>query len=119
MAMACAARGTTRSVSWTSGAAPLVPQFAPLFGVNDNGDAEYRAVHAAARRLWAANGAHAPLVAASRAQTAFWQGQMAACRWWHSVSRMVDRALIAGETAMQFPAMAAALPPACHAPVNS
>jgi len=117
--MASAARGSTRTVRWSSGATPLTPRFAALFGSNDNGDIEYRAVHAAALRLWDADGAHAPLVAASRAQTAFWQGQMTACRWWHSVSRMIDRALVAGEIATLPLPSAEETASVCHAPVNS
>ena len=97
--MASGAHGSTRTVRWSCGAEPAVLALAPLFASNDNGDAEYRAVHAAALRLCKTHHAHASLVAASRAQTAFWQGQMTACRWWHSVARMIDRALVAGDSA--------------------
>lgn len=94
--MACAAHGSTRTVSWHSRSAPVSAVCVPLFAANDIGEAPYRAVHDAARRLWRDHGADAPFVAASRAQGAFWQGQMDACRWWHSVGRMLDRALVAG-----------------------
>ena len=95
--MACAAHGSTRTVSWHSRTAPLRPaDFTPLFAANDIGEAPYRAIHDAARRLWRDHGADAPFVAANRAQGAFWQGRMDACRWWHSVGRMLDRALLAG-----------------------
>lgn len=94
--MACAAHGSTRTVSWHSRAAPASGVFAPLFAANDIGEAPYRAVHDAARRLWRDHGIDAPLIAATRAQSAFWHGRMDACRWWHSVARMLDRALVAG-----------------------
>jgi hypothetical protein len=98
--MACAARGSLLSVSWQSGRRPDPRAAQPLFGANDNGDADYRAVTAAAQRLWRGHGQAAPAVAAQRAQAAFWQGRMASCRWWHSVARMLDRALVAGLAAV-------------------
>jgi hypothetical protein len=95
--MASAAHGSTRSVRWhNSNAHARVDAFVPLFAANDNGEAQYRAVHDAARRLWRDHGFDAPQIAANRAQSAFWQGRMDACRWWHSVARMLDRALVAG-----------------------
>jgi hypothetical protein len=94
--MACAARGSLVGVTWRSGRRPLACRAAPLFAGNDNGDIDYRAVAAAAARLWSQHGDDAPFVAAQRAQTAFWQGKMASCRWWHSTQRMLDRALVAG-----------------------
>ncbi len=95
--MACAERGSTRGVSWHTGTPPVRAALLPLFAANDNGDIDYRAISAAAARLWREHGLLAPQTAAIRAQTAFWQGQMATCRWWHSVARMLDRALVAGE----------------------
>lgn len=94
--MACAAHGSTRTVSWHSRTAPVPIVSAPLFAANDIGEAPYRAIHDAARRLWSDYGIDAPQIAANRAQSAFWQGRMDACRWWHSVARMLDRALVAG-----------------------
>lgn len=94
--MACAARGSLVGVTWRTGRKASARPGAPIFAANDNGDIDYRAVAAAAARLWAAHGDDAPLIAAQRAQTAFWQGRMASCRWWHSTQRMLDRALVAG-----------------------
>ena len=95
--MASAAQGSTRTVSWHSRSAlPHPASVRPLFAANDIGEAPYRAIHDAARRLWLGHGADAPFVAAVRAQSAFWQGRMDACRWWHSVGRMLDRAMLAG-----------------------
>lgn len=94
--MACAPRGSLITVTWHSQGQPPVGPAHPLFAANDNGDIDYRAVAAAAIRLWRDHGTDAPSQAARRAQTAFWQGQMATCRWWHSVARMLDRAVIAG-----------------------
>lgn len=94
--MACAAHGSMRTVSWHSRTAPVAVVSAPLFAANDIGEAPYRAIHDAARRLWRDHGFDAPQIAANRAQSAFWQGRMDACRWWHSVGRMLDRALVAG-----------------------
>ena len=100
--MASVAHGSIRTVSWHSPSAPLpAAEYAPLFAANDIGEAPYRAVHDAARRLWRDHGTDAPFVAANRAQGAFWQGRMDACRWWHSVGRMLDRALIAGGVGRQ------------------
>jgi hypothetical protein len=99
--MASGAHGSTRTVRWSCGVEPALPTPVPLFASNDNGNSEYRAVHAAALRLCTDHGVHASLIAASRAQAAFWQGQMTACRWWHSVTRMIDRALVAGDTGMR------------------
>ncbi|MBA4748656.1 MAG: hypothetical protein H2056_08085 [Sphingopyxis sp.] len=118
--MASAAHGSTRTVSWFSPSTPLpVANYAPLFAANDIGEAPYRAVHDAARRLWRDHGADAPFIAANRAQGAFWHGRMDACRWWHSVGRMLDRALLAGGVGRQqvFEAGLAAV--ARQAPVNS
>jgi hypothetical protein len=115
--MASGAHGSTRTVRWSCGTEALPPVLAPLFGDNDNGDIDYRAVHAAARRLWAVHGGHAPLVAAARAQSAFWQGKMTACRWWHSVARMIDRALVAGDVTARCSADGAIAPPE-HVAVN-
>lgn len=103
--MACAARGSLVTVTWTSRRKPVPCPGAPIFAANDNGDIDYRAVAAAAQRLWVNHGDQAPYVAAQRAQTAFWQGKMASCRWWHSIQRMLDRALVAG--AVLTPAVAA------------
>ena len=94
--MVCAARGSMTGSRWHRGCLPAVPHACPLFGANDNGDIDYRAVTAASERLWRDHGSDAPYVAAARAQSAFWQGRMATCRWWHSVGRMLGRALIAG-----------------------
>jgi hypothetical protein len=101
MAMACAAHGSTRTVSWHSRSTPVLFVSAPLFAANDIGEAPYRAIHDAARRLWRDHGVDALQIAANRAQSAFWQGRMDACRWWHSVARMLDRALIAGRNPLQ------------------
>lgn len=116
--MASAAHGSTRTVRWSCGADHAVVASAPLFAVNDNGDTDYRAVHAAALRLWKDHAGHASLVAAARAQSSFWQGQMTSCRWWYSVARMIDRALIAGQTGTR-PAYATDFATVTEIPVNS
>jgi hypothetical protein len=118
--MACAAQGSTRTVSWHSGTAPLRPAgYAPLFAANDIGEAPYRAIHDAARRLWRDHGVDAPFVAASRAQSAFWQGRMDACRWWNSVGRMLDRAMVAGGNRLHAAADPHAVAVVRQVPVNS
>lgn len=95
--MASSARGAFGRVSWHRGTvAPASEILTPVFAVNDNGDIDYRAVAAAAARLWRDFGSHSSQLASLRAQTAFWQGRMASCRWWHSVARMLDRAMLAG-----------------------
>lgn len=99
--MACAAHGSTRMVSWHTRTAPLPAVCTPLFANNDIGEAHYRAIHDAAHRLWRDHRFEAPLIAAAQAQSAFWQGNMDACRWWHRVGRMLDRALEAGSVAMR------------------
>lgn len=96
--MSCVGRGTVRGISWHTGAVVPARALAPLFAANDNGDADYRALTAAAARLWRDFDADAAQVAAHRAQAAFWQGRMASCRWWHSVARAFDRALLAGHS---------------------
>ena len=118
--MASAAQGSTRTVSWHSGSAlPHAARAEPLFAANDIGEAPYRAIHDAARRLWRDHGADAQFVAASRAQGAFWQGRMDACRWWHSVGRMLDRALLAGCVGMVERNPADAAMTSRQVPVNS
>jgi hypothetical protein len=94
--MSCAARGSIRGVSWPRHTPTAAPGAQPIFAANDNGDIDYRAVAAAAARLWRTHGHLASVVAANRAQAAFWHGRMATCRWWHSVARMIDRAFAAG-----------------------
>lgn len=94
--MVCATRGSIKGISWHTGSVLSAPRACPLFAANDNGDIDYRAIAAAANRLWRDFGPDASFTAATRAQSAFWQGRMATCRWWHSVARMLDRALIAG-----------------------
>jgi hypothetical protein len=95
--MASSARGAFGRVSWHRGnIAPGSETVTPIFGVNDNGDIDYRAVAAAAARLWRDFDSYSSQLAAHRAQAAFWQGRMASCRWWHSVARMLDRAMLAG-----------------------
>lgn len=118
--MASAAQGSTRTVSWHSRSATALPcGAAPLFAANDIGEAPYRAIHDAARRLWRDHHIDATFVAASRAQSAFWQGRMDACRWWNSVGRMLDRALVAGGSRLHPIANPQAAPTICQAPVNS
>jgi hypothetical protein len=116
--MACAERGSIRGVSWHTGTPPVRPALLPLFSANDNGDIDYRAISAAAARLWRDYGLLAPQTAATRAQSAFWQGQMATCRWWHSVARMLDRALLAGECLTAEPQQCKTAKPADRLPAN-
>ena len=118
--MASAAQGSTRTVSWHSRSAPALPHIpAPLFAANDIGEAPYRAIHDAARRLWRDHQIDAIFVAASRAQSAFWQGRMDACRWWNSVGSMLDRALVAGGSRLHPIANPQAASTIRQAPVNS
>lgn len=118
--MASSAHGSTRTVSWHSRSATALPcGAAPLFAANDIGEAPYRAIHDAAHRLWREHSVDAAFVAASRAQSAFWQGRMDACRWWNSVGRMLDRALIAGGSRLHPIANPQAAPTSRQAPVNS
>lgn len=91
----------------------------PLFAANDIGEAPYRAVHEAAQRLWRDHRGNAPFVAANRAQAAFWQGRMDACRWWNSVGRMIDRALVAGSVGQRQGVELGVTLTARHAPVNN
>lgn len=117
--MACATRGSIRGVSWQSGTALALPRARPLFGVNDNGNIDYRAISGAAGRLWRDFGTGAPHVAATRAQAAFWQGRMATCRWWHSVARMLDRALVAGQCLTPSTDVGAGIMTRGHVPANA
>lgn len=94
--MVRAAYGLINGSNGHSGRWPMVPHACPLFGANDNGAIDYRAVTPAWDRLWRAHGVDVPCVAAARAQSALWQGRMAACRRWHGVGQMLGRALMAG-----------------------
>lgn len=117
--MACAPRGSLITVTWQSQGQPPAGPARPLFATNDNGDIDYRAVAAAALRLWRDYGTGAPGQAASRAQKAFWQGQMATCRWWHSVARALDRAMVAGAIIARAPRVNAAVTIPAHGVANA